>query len=279
LMAVRIVAKWKSDFVYGSPHARGLCDCQLWRRTDVTRSMTLFFAAVGGTPPSCGAREGVPPPCSAVMSCMLPTATLRCACCAAFILPNITALLLLVGCISSQWQRRQTAIAKQHKAVARFSQAARSCAPALRCTLWPPRLTAGLLLGGYGSGRLPGHTSIAGPANSAVTHSGQSLRSCRRHITAFGMRWLVASVSVRGAGAPRTSTTDCIDPAACDRKCFRPPPIQLPAGQCRSPTLRGRAGTPSKCAALPYGYGVPSPASLVVAPNHPSRFASCWTQL
>ena len=84
------------------------------------------------------------------------------------------------------------------------------------------------------------------------------------------MRWLVASVSVRGAGAPRTSTTDGIDPAACDRKCFRPPPIQLPAGQCRSPTLRGRAGTTSKCAVVPYGYGVPSPASLVAATNFPN---------
>jgi hypothetical protein len=36
----------------------------------------------------------VPSATSAVMSCMLPTATLRCACCAAFILPNITASLL-----------------------------------------------------------------------------------------------------------------------------------------------------------------------------------------
>ena len=62
------------------------------------------------------------------------------------------------------------------------------------------------------------------------------------------------------------------DPAALDRKCFRPPPIKLPAGQCRSPTLRGRAGTTSKCAVVPYGYGVPSPASLVAAPNSPSRW-------
>ena len=41
----------------------------------------------------CGVREQVPSATSAVMSCMLPTATLRCACCAVFILPNITASL------------------------------------------------------------------------------------------------------------------------------------------------------------------------------------------
>ena len=71
LVAVRIVSKWKSDLVYGSPHAHGFCDCQLWRRTDVTRNKTFFFAAAGGTSPSCGTREAVPPP--AARSC--------CACC------------------------------------------------------------------------------------------------------------------------------------------------------------------------------------------------------
>jgi hypothetical protein len=204
------------------------------------------------------------------MSRMLPTATRRCACCAVFILPNITALLLLAGYRSSQWQRRSTAIARYHQAVAWSSAAARSCTAALRYTLWPTRLTARLLLAGHGFGRLPWHTGSAGLSNNAVRHSGQSLRSCQRYITTFGMRWLVASVSVRGAGAPRTSTTDCIDPAACDRKCFRPPLPPQPAGQCRLPTLRGRAVTTSKCAVLPYGYDVPSPASLVAATYFPN---------
>jgi hypothetical protein len=44
---------------------------------------------------------------------------------------------------------------------------------------------------------------------------------------------LLFEVSVRGAGAPRTGTTDCIDPAACDRTCFRPPPTLQPAVQRR----------------------------------------------
>ena len=83
---------------------------------------------------------------------VLPTATQHCACCAVFILPNITALLLLAGCRSSQWQRRITAIARQHKAVAWFSPPARSCTAAIRCTWWPPRLTAGLLPESQGFG-------------------------------------------------------------------------------------------------------------------------------
>ena len=122
---------------------------------------------------------------SAVMSCMLSTATLRCACCAVFILPNITALLLLAGCRLSQWQRRITAIARQHKAVAWFSPPARSCIAASRCTWWPPRLTARLLMESQGFGRLPRHTISAYHTHNAVMHSGQSLRSCQRHITAL----------------------------------------------------------------------------------------------
>jgi hypothetical protein len=59
--------------------------------------------------------------------------------------------------------------------------------PPFAALLWPPRLTAGLLLGGYGFGRLPRHTSSADLSNNAVRHSGQSLRSCQRHITAFGL--------------------------------------------------------------------------------------------
>ncbi|TSA11927.1 MAG: hypothetical protein D4R79_08580 [Comamonadaceae bacterium] len=55
-------------------------------------------------------RDSMPASTSAVMSCMLPTATLRCACYAVFILPDITALLLLAGCISSQVARRGTAM-------------------------------------------------------------------------------------------------------------------------------------------------------------------------
>ena len=121
------------------------------------------------------------------MSCMLPTATLRCACCAVFILPNITALLLLAGCRSSQWQRRITAIARYHQAVAWLSPPARSCTAASRCTWWPPRLTARLPLQGQGFGGSPWHTNSTGLSSSAVRHSGQSLRSCQRHITAFGL--------------------------------------------------------------------------------------------
>ena len=120
---------------------------------------------------------------SAVMSCMLPTATLRYACCAVFILPNITALLLLAGCRSSQWQRRITAIARHHKAIAWLSPPARSCTAASRCTWWPPRLTARPPLESQGFGKLPCHTISARPTHSAVMHSGQSFRSFWRHIT------------------------------------------------------------------------------------------------
>jgi hypothetical protein len=200
------------------------------------------------------------------MSCMLPTATQRCACYAVFILPNITALLLLAGCRSSQWRRRVRHRQNAQRCRVGFSTRAVmyrrhslhfvATAPdrwIARGRLWLRRIT------------------LAHQQHRPIEQRRQALwpvvalLSAAHHRFRFASR--VASVSVRGAGAPRTGIRCCIDPAACDRKCFRPPPIQLPAGQCRSPALRGRAWTTSKCAVLPYGYGVPSPASLVVAPN------------
>jgi len=118
------------------------------------------------------------------MSCMLPTATLRCACCAAFILPNITALLLLAGCSSSQWQRRITAIARHHKAVAWLSPPARSCTAASRCArvsatspLWFARRPASPVSAHRSASLCAGAMSyIASAPQVSVSHDSTTLR-------------------------------------------------------------------------------------------------------
>ena len=89
--------------------------------------------------------------------------------------------------------------------------AARSCTAAIRCTLWPPRPDR--LMSSERLWPLSDHAArpaASAPLSSAVRHSGQSLRSCPRHITALGLPawqgWSVRTARLRYAQAPRVTS-------------------------------------------------------------------------